>query len=50
MMVLNQIHMPGAVWTHTVCSRGLEVDVHAQVGPLSCLALGSKYGIFSRID
>jgi hypothetical protein len=50
MIVLNRIYMPGAVWTHTVCYRGLEVDVHGQVGQVSRQGLGSEHGIFSRID
>jgi hypothetical protein len=49
-IVLNRIYTPGAVWTHTVCSRGLEIDVHEQVGQVSRLGLSSKHGIFSRMD
>jgi hypothetical protein len=49
-VVLNRIRMPGAVWAHTVCSRGLDIDVHGQVGQVARQGLGSKHGIFSRID
>jgi hypothetical protein len=49
MIVLNRIHMPGTVWMHTVCSHGLEVDVHGQVGQVSRLGLGSLNTTFSLV-
>ena len=33
------------VWTHTVCSRGLDVDVHGQNGQRLPVGLGSKHDI-----